>query len=383
MFKNPPFFLLLGLFLLCATGLFAHPPWGMVVKDDGTVYFADVFHGNDGTLWKYSPDGSLISLLEEFHCHTLVGDQEGNLWAGVHIWREGEIEGDGINLLLKIRENEGKVKVDTVLNTRHYSEFAASIFALRPDGKNLYFSGGNTVMLQEIDAQTTMLGTISRSFFPRINSLYCDPADNLWITDSELDNGTLFRWNPESGLTTIAKNLFPIDRKDAIFEETNHHLFSGINTDPAFPGKVFLADNVTRSIRIIDIKSGKDSVFYHSTSPWYPLNIDFANGVPYIMEAAYDHQHYGPGIIRKNLEKNEWELVVWVNQMLKENPEIEPPAPISQEIQEEFQEAENNLETAHAETPEESSDWSFILRFVGMMAAGALGYYVFRKVLRK
>ncbi|MDH3245147.1 MAG: hypothetical protein OEM26_11070 [Saprospiraceae bacterium] len=66
MFRIATFLFLLS--LLAISDLQGHPSSGLIITQEGDLIFADVLR-NEGTIWKYSPDGRLTALLTGEHCH--------------------------------------------------------------------------------------------------------------------------------------------------------------------------------------------------------------------------------------------------------------------------------------------------------------------------
>ncbi|MBX2828221.1 MAG: hypothetical protein KTR22_08665 [Flavobacteriaceae bacterium] len=75
-------FLIFG-FLMTHT-LVAHPGIGIVMDEEGNVYYTDLVH-----VWKITPDGTQSIAVEAGHTHNLYLDANGDLY-GEHEWYEGE-----------------------------------------------------------------------------------------------------------------------------------------------------------------------------------------------------------------------------------------------------------------------------------------------------
>ena len=284
-------FLTLFVFLLtCSTKLLAHPSWGIVVDDNGCIYFADVMHNGDGTLWRLDPNTEeLEAVFEKFHAHQIYINNKNEIFAGIAIWRTGEIEGEGHNYLFKYETNTKTL--DTLLFTDDWDEFHGQNFALSNDYKNIYFSMNKQLHIKPLDGKTKPL--LDREF-DKVSTLTTDVEGNLWITDSRHNNGTLFKWNKTEGLVEISNNLMPQNPKNPIFEEKNHQLFYGIAF--SHDQRPLITENANRTITKIN-NDGTPEVVYTSKLYWNPTGVFYKNGNYYIMEAGYNKTHLGPRVI--------------------------------------------------------------------------------------
>jgi hypothetical protein len=61
----------------------AHPAWGIVVNEAGTVFFTDV---NTNSVWMRTSDGRLTRLARGVHSHPLWIDRESGWLYGEHVW---------------------------------------------------------------------------------------------------------------------------------------------------------------------------------------------------------------------------------------------------------------------------------------------------------
>jgi len=287
------FSFLLILVFVSSTSIFAHPSWGIVVDDNGCIYFADVMHNGDGTLWRLDPNTeSLEAVFKKFHAHQIYINNNSEIFAGIAIWRSGEIEGEGHNYLFKYETNTKTL--DTLLFTDDWDEYHGQNFALSNDYKNIYFSLNKQLHIKPLNGKTRPL---LNKKFDRISTLTTDAQGNLWITDSRHNNGTLFKWNKHEGLVEVSNNLMPQNPKNPIFEEKNHQLFYGIAF--SHDQRPLITENANRTITKIN-SDGNPEVVYTSESYWSPTGLFYKNGSYYIMETGYNKSHLGPRIIITN-----------------------------------------------------------------------------------
>ncbi|WP_104734952.1 NHL repeat-containing protein [Hanstruepera ponticola] len=271
----------------------AHPSWGIVVDDNGCIYFADVMHNGDGTLWRIDPNSNeLEAIFTNFHAHQIYL-KNNEIIAAIAKWRSGEIEGEGHNYLFKYEQNIKKL--DTLLFTDDWDEFHGQVFAASDDLKNVYFAFNKQIHLKSLNGKTV---TLLPRKFDRISTLTTDSNNNLWITDSKYKNGTLFKWSSADGLIEIANNLIPQEPKNPIFDEPHHQMFYGISFDKS--GNPLVTENANRSIQSIN-DNGDVKTVYTSELHWSPNGVYYKNGHYYIMETGYNKKHLGPRIIITDL----------------------------------------------------------------------------------
>lgn len=268
----------------------AHPSWGIVVDENGCIYFADVMHNGDGSLWRLDPSTSELDLVySNFHVHQIYLHQSNQIIAAIAKWRSGEIEGEGHNYLFKFDTN--LKKLDTLIFTDDWDEFHGQTFAVSNDLKAVYFSMNKQIHIKPIQGKTT---TLLPRKFERICTLTTDTQGNLWITDSKYKNGTLFKWTKNKSLKEIANNLMPQQPKNPIFEEKRFHLFYGISFSKS--NNPLVTESASRSIKEV-LPDGSNKNVYQSDLNWSPNGVLFRNGNYYIMETGYVKKHLGPRII--------------------------------------------------------------------------------------
>jgi len=64
----------------CAPQVYGHEGWGLIVRPDGTIYFADI---PTNTIWRVTPDGRLEIAVRDKHSHALVVTEDGTIY-GTH-----------------------------------------------------------------------------------------------------------------------------------------------------------------------------------------------------------------------------------------------------------------------------------------------------------
>ena len=272
----------------CFTSLQAHPSWGIACAPDGTIYFVDVMHNGDGTLWKILKDGSLQKMITNIHAHQMVLGDNGKLYVAEAVWRQGEIEGEGHNYLYEIGPDG---VVDTMIFTDDWDLFFGGGFAINSQD-DVFFSMNKKVWQYKENGASDLMN----HKFSSVNTIFCDSKDRIWITDRDYENGSVFVYSKTKGLQVIASNLIPANPTNPPFEERRHQMFYGIAED--LQGNIYITENGWRKIFKIDTDM-RLSEFYQSRSPWYPVGITFDNKTPVIMEVGYERRHLGPRILKK------------------------------------------------------------------------------------
>ena len=284
---------ILMLFFVANQIISAHPSWGIVVTDDGSILIGDVLFGNDGALWKCNAlTEECIPLQTEFHAHHMVLSPSGNVFAATAIWRSGSIEGEGMNFLFQIDPQTGDM--DTLIYTKDWDQFNGNNFAMSVDERLAYFPMKQQIHIMDvISLKTTSLPAT----FDRICTIACDDLDNLWVTDSQHKNGTLFVINGQGMVTEVCSNFFPEDRSNALFDNPRHHLFYGIGFSEH--GEPMICENVERSLWIINDNGDKNKV-YQSRKNWHPTGVYFRDGKYYVLEYGFLNGNIGPRLVILN-----------------------------------------------------------------------------------
>ena len=278
----------------------AHPSWGIACAPDGTIYFVDVMHNGDGTLWKIQEDGSLQKMITNIHAHQMVLGENGKLYVAEAIWRQGEIEDEGHNYLYEITPDG---KMDTMIFTDDWDLFFGGGFAIN-SASDVYFSMNKQVFQYGEKGANA----VTPHKFKSVNTIFSDSKDRIWITDRAYKNGTIFVYTKGGGLQEVASNLIPEDPIDPPFEKPRHQMFYGISEDT--DGNIYVAENGWRKIYRID-SNFETTEYYESRPPWYPVGITFDKSVPVVMEVGYDRRHLGPRVL-KQTPSGGWKILAKV-----------------------------------------------------------------------
>lgn len=282
------------LFIIFQNYAIAHPAWGIVVDSKGNIFFSDLMHNGNGTIWKLDRNGKLTSILENFHSHNLIIDSDDTLWAAENknIYKYGIEEWE--QRLVRISPDG---KIDTLLETKNLNQFNASTFSM-DESKNIYFFNDNTFYKRTIDGEPEIISTKS---FGQVIGSYFDSENNLWWTDSKNKNGVLYKTIAGNKVYEYARNLIALNPENPPYREVRFHLLYGITTDEN--GFVYVAESADR--RILKIGNNKKySVIYTSESPWFPVGIYWSKGDLIIKESGFNGTHTGPRIIKIDKSNN-------------------------------------------------------------------------------
>jgi sugar lactone lactonase YvrE len=266
-------------------GAFGHPAWGMAIDPSGAIYFPDIGHNGRGTLWKYKPDGTLIAVFKNFHCHSASVDAWGNIYAA---------HGEDQHYLVKISP-EGRV--DTVFYTTDLQTFYGGNCTVSPAGK-IYFGLNKTVYRLEAGAPHR----VSRCSIEWNQLLFTDAQENLYATDIGVGNGVLYRIDSSGNCTQIADDL--ISHLNRPKDKHNDILLGG-TVDVS--GNVYLCELAGKRIFKI-APDGSKSVVYTSEGDWFPAALTFHDGKLFILENGTS-DNPGPRLSRMNSAGEREELV--------------------------------------------------------------------------
>jgi hypothetical protein len=216
-------FSLCALFLAAALGVavHAHPGSGIVVSEDGTVYFADV---SRRTIWKCSPDGTLAPLLRDHWTHDLKLTRDGILYYEV----EGPSNGSQAPCSLWRLNPKGEPE-RLIAFTHDRSSFAGEPFAVDGSG-NIYFShmvrhetdkwralvrkrtpdGTVTTLAGSLDGPLYRDGPSDKASFRIITAMTAVPGRSIYV----LDRDRLRNISPDGEVRTIASGLIDDDPSD-------------------------------------------------------------------------------------------------------------------------------------------------------------------------
>ncbi len=282
------FVIVLG--VLCASVL-AHPGSGIVVTENGTIYFADVAQR---TIWKVSPDGMRTALLRNHWTHDLKLTGDGTLYY------EAEGDGNGGPAPRSLWRIEPDSKPERLIAyTNDFASFAGEPFTIDAEG-NVYFAHSerdHSNNWRAILRKRTPNGDVSTLAGGHDNPLYADgtgtdatfrivtamttgPDGAIYLCDRD----HVRRVSLEGEVTTLVTALIdakPSDPPEKRGPPTTINRLYGMCV--ADDGTVYIAYHAGR--RVIAVSSdGIKSVAYRCPADWAPIGVAHCDGRLYILE---------------------------------------------------------------------------------------------------
>jgi hypothetical protein len=279
----------LALVVFFATGLFAHPPWGIVVSSTGIVYFSDL-----ETVWRIDRNGNLSVFRPGVggrHVHELSIDGEDNVYGPDYIYDPAT---DKYFLGVWKKRPEGtetvlQPPIDIVMSgVSIWHDRAGNMYSIEqnnhtkertlllrrtPDGRVSTLAGGT---YGHADGQ----GTAAK--FSSVTAMTFGPDGNIYLTD-----GTgVRRVTLDGDVKTIAKDITARSSEDkpTLFGGNDKNIF-GLAVDAG--GNIHVADAGNRRLVKVE-KDGRVSVVYRLDPPYFPTGV-FAtpSGDVYVLEFSF------------------------------------------------------------------------------------------------
>lgn len=268
-----------GLFmamLLLPTLAWCHPPWGIAIDSEGSIYIPDIMHYGRGCLLKLTPEGHLKVLAKDFHAHNVNLDKKGNPVSA---------HGEDTHTMIRFLSNGLR---DTLVHTTNLDNFFGGNACYSPLG-NVFFQNQHQVW-QVLPSGKKALFNDHVAVWSQ--AIYADHKERLYVPDIGEGKGKLYRLTRNGSSELLADNL--ITRGDQPYDRHNDVLL-GMYVDTS--DQVFICE--TAGQRVISIDDQKQvSTYYRETSGWTPCGITFHKGVPYILEFDLRKAMKGPRIIK-------------------------------------------------------------------------------------
>lgn len=245
----------------------AHPGIGIVMDNDGNVFYTDLTH-----VWKISPEGARTIAVKNVHTHELYIDSNGDLY-GSHEWYEGEATDKWGNYVWCLSKDGVFEKV-----IPDVEGFLDNTTLIRDAEGNSYWSkkSGNSELL--------MKQTLDGSSYKLTEHLF---TDIRWIHYSEIDNNVYVadqlavkKITPSGVVLILADDLK--EAKPSFEGVADRHYLFGIWTSSNH--NVYVASYGAGKVKKISA-TGKVSTIFVSEEGWSPCGgmID-KNGTMWIME---------------------------------------------------------------------------------------------------
>ena len=245
----------------------AHPGIGIVMDNDGNVFYTDLTH-----VWKITPDGNHSIAVRNVHTHELYLDSNGDLY-GEHEWYEGEATDKWGNYVWCLSKDGVFEKV-----IPDVEGFLDNTTLNRDLEGNSYWAKkvreGEVLMKQTPNGQNI---EFSNHQFNDVRWMHYSENDkNLYV----VDHLAVKRVNA-SGFVTVVSNELKED-KSLFNRVSDRHYVYGLWTDS--DGNVFVALYGAGKVKKIS-PGDDDTTIYNSKWGWSPCGglID-KNGIFWIME---------------------------------------------------------------------------------------------------
>ena len=283
----PKFLAVILLASLLAGSALAHPPSGIVVDQEGAIYFSDLEQ-----IWKIDAAGTLsivVAGVHGRHTHQLVMDEAGNLYGEdityqpadkrwiSSIWRI--TPGGAFTYILPPTSNPPKGL--SMFRDREGNTYAVEqnnnlkretlLLRRSPDGTVTLLAGGSYGHAD---------GRGREAKFKSIGGMAWGADGTLYLTDS----GTLRKVTKDGVVTTVARDLDAVspslDSREAILPGG----LMGLAVDAQH--NVYIADFKHR--RLLKITpDGKASTVLNMEPPWSPTGVAVADGNLYVLEQGF------------------------------------------------------------------------------------------------
>ena len=269
--------------LITPIRIFAHPSYGIVVDKYRNVYFADLSHNGDGTVWRLSKEGKLTALFKDFHCHYLMLDKNDNLLVEV-VKQIGENDYQGY--VVRYKQNGS-------IDTLKYIDGFVSL-----QGNTYTYESKGYLYKTDVNGKKTKHGSRKLEW---VQSIYVDDEENVYLPDKGVDNGILIKVDTNGIHTVIATDLIArLDRPRDMHQDCILGVTKGCD------GSIYIAEMAgQRILKVID--NQRTVVFYTSEGNWFPTGIDFFAGDAYILEYKTKGKNEGPRVIKVDESGNKIE----------------------------------------------------------------------------
>lgn len=245
----------------------AHPGIGIVMDQEGNIYYTDLVH-----VWKITPEGTRSIAVKDVHTHELFLDTKGDLY-GEHEWYEGEATDKWGNYVWCLtKDGEFKKVIPDV------EGFLDNTTLVRDTNGNSYWSK------KEGEVQTLMKQTPNGT-----DHQFSDHAfeDIRWMHFSEndyhlyvVDHLSVKRVDMEGKVEVVSEDL---KKGSALLRSVaDRHYVFGLWTDPKM--NTYVALYGAGTVKRID-PDGEATTVFSSPMGWSPCGGLIAkDGTMWIME---------------------------------------------------------------------------------------------------
>jgi hypothetical protein len=253
----------------------AHPSSGIVVDEQGQVYFQDIV---GHAVWKIDAQGKLTKFHDKLGGHWMALDKNGS-FARANVTPFKRITPFGEKPTLLVAEGGAPIAVNADGNlyyglVREGREVTRGLTRISPDGKRTLFAPELKSTLERLDQGVFGLAT--------------GPNGSLYVSSWD----AIFKVNPDG---TVATVVHPIVVKDCDADPADHKptnrlpYLRGLAVDAT--GTVYAA--ATSCHRVLKIApDGKVESILGAERPWSPTGVALHAGAVYVLE--YTNANGGP-----------------------------------------------------------------------------------------
>ena len=290
--------LLAACIALCAcVAAHAHPGAGLVVADDGTVFFADV--GRE-TIWKLSPEGELTPLVRDRWTHALFLAADGTLYyereipnggtAPCSLWR---ITPDGTHERLIAPQPDRRnfagdeFVVDAVGNVYYAHSvrgedggWRVHLMRRTPEGEVTEFTGrGDGALFTDGAPDSAVIRIVTAMAMGPDGAIYFADRDHLRKVELTGERAGF--------VTTIATGLIdtePQDPPERRGPSTTINRLYGLAIDA--DGRAIIAYQAGRRVIRVSADGTQREVIRRTPGEWSPLGVATRGEDVYVLEVA-------------------------------------------------------------------------------------------------
>ena len=283
-------------FLTCEVQ--AHPPWGIVVDQQGQVYFSDL-----ETIWKIDAQGKLTVFragVSGKHTHELTLDESGTLY-GEELAYESATERyisalwkmtPAGNFTYLLAPTDNPPKGMSIWKDRNGNMYSA-VWKSNSEHETLILKRTPAGQVSALFGSAETVDKFRQVVLYSVGGMAFGDDGSLYIADG----ANLRKVKMDGVVTTLAGNLAPLTPSNSSTEKSTVIRLLGIAVDPQ--GNAFVADNDNR--RVLKITpAGKATTLLSDEQPWSPSGVAFRNGNLYVLEYGFTPPHTAKGVrVRK------------------------------------------------------------------------------------
>lgn len=257
--------------LLFSSACAAHPGIGIVMNNEGTVFYTDLTH-----VWKIDKQGVKSIAVRDVHTHELYLDDQDNLF-GEHLWYDGSTDKWGHFVWRLAADGKfERIKPETVGFLENYS------FVRDHQGK-MYWAERNSscqkIARKEGDNSIERIGDVC---FKNIRNIHIADDGFVYVVDFQ----DLVRVDRHGHATTFASGIANKTWTHSNVE--NQNAVMGVWDDKH--GNIYTAILSSRMVKKFD-KQGKEEIVFQTNPPWFPTGgMVSRSGELWILETSDTNQ---------------------------------------------------------------------------------------------